>query len=245
MAEFLAGLRYSVSGFGLLGRPGIRIYVLIPLLVNSVLFTLTIVYGTSRFSRLLDQLITHWAWLKWVTWLLWPLFLLLMLGFVFFCFSMLANLIAAPFNGRLATAVEQELTGAPNPESAASVGVIAETINAVRSEAEKIRYFLLRGVPLLVLFLIPVIQLAAPLIWFIYAAWMIALEYLEIPLGNRGMLFPQVRTLAKANRNIVLGYGTGILLLTMMPGVNLMVMPIAVSGATKMALERLFGNNKS
>lgn len=245
MAGFLAGLRYSLSGFGLLGRPGIRTYVFIPLLINSVLFASTIVYGTTRFGNFLEQLTQQWAWLEWITWLLWPLFLLLMLGFVFFCFSILANLIAAPFNGMLATAVEQNLTGNTMRGTTDSVSLVAETISAVRSEAEKIRYFLSRGLPLLILFLIPVIQLAAPLIWFIYAAWMIALEYLEIPLGNRGMLFPQVRTLAKANRNIVLGYGTGILLVTMMPGLNLMVMPIAVSGATKMALERLAGNDKS
>ena len=211
-------------------------FALISLLINAVIFTLTIVYGTSRFNQLLNYLTQQWAWLEWFTWLLWPLFLLLMLAFVFFAFTDLANLIAAPFNGGLSEAVEEVLTRVPIRKSGEPDSFLKEALTSIRSEAEKIRYILLQCLPLLILFMIPVIQLAAPFVWFMYAAWMIALEYIEIPLGNRGMLFPQIPSLASENRTLVLGYGAGILLLTMLPGINLMIMPMAVSDATKMVL---------
>jgi CysZ protein len=79
----------------------------------------------------------------------------------------------------------------------------------------------------------------APLLWFLLAAWMMAVEYLEYPLGNHGMSFPQVRRLVAANRKLAMGYGAGIIALTMVPGINFIVMPVAVCGATRMYLDRL------
>jgi len=239
MADFISGLRYALSGFGLLTRPGIRLYALLPLLINLILFVLAIVYGASQFNALLTRLTEQWEWIEWLRWLLWPLFLLLMLGFVFFCFSILANILAAPLNGYLSSAVERTL-GSVSLHNQISTRSFPQQFEAeIRSELVKMRFFFVRGLPLLLLFVVPIVQLLAPIVWFIYAAWMIALEYLEIPLGNRGLLFPQVLGIASQNRRLVLGFGTGVLLMTMMPGINLMIMPVAVSGATKLALEKL------
>ena len=238
MADFITGLRYALSGFTLLTRSGIRLYALLPLLINLVLFVLAITYGTSQFNALLNRLTEQWAWLEWLGWLLWPLFLLLMLGFVFFCFSILANILAAPLNGYLSTAVERHL-GASGTNLTPTTRFTQQIQAGLRSEMVKMRFFFVRGLPLLLLFVIPIVQLLAPVVWFIYAAWMIALEYLEIPLGNRGLLFPQVVGIAGQNRRLLLGFGTGVLLMTMMPGINLMIMPVAISGATKLALEKL------
>lgn len=225
----------------MLGHPATRTIMLTPLMINIVLFALIIFYGTNLFSELLNWLIQQWAWLAWFTWLIWPLFLLLMLGIVFFSFTVVANLIAAPFNGHLASAVERALgVSAVNTEKPGT-GILDELRGSVGSELEKMQFFFVRGVPLLFLFIVPVLQLAAPLLWFIYAIWMIALEYIEIPLGNHGSTFAEVRTLAADSRSLVLGFGCGVLVLTMVPGLNLVVIPVAVAGATRMTLERLSG----
>lgn len=239
MADFLNGFRYALGGFRLLGHPAIRTIMLTPLMINIVLFALIIVYGTNVFSELLNGLIQQWAWLAWFTWLIWPLFLLLLLGIVFFSFTVVANLIAAPFNGYLATAVEGALGVTNSKAVPPSAGLVMEFRSAMGSELEKMQFFFVRGVPLLFLFVIPVLQLVAPLLWFIYAIWMIALEYIEIPLGNHGNSFADVRALASDSRSLVLGFGCGVLVLTMLPGLNLVVIPVAVAGATRMTLERL------
>lgn len=215
--------------------------MLTPLLINIVLFTLIIIYGTNLFSELLNWLIQQWAWLAWFTWLIWPLFLLLLLGIVFFSFTVVANLIAAPFNGYLSYAVERALGVAAIPVEQPGPGLTVEIRRAVGSELKKMQFFFVRGLPLLFLFVIPVLQLVAPLLWFIYAIWMIALEYIEIPLGNHGNTFAEVRELAADSRSLVLGFGCGVLVLTMLPGLNLVVIPVAVAGATRMTLERLSG----
>ncbi len=51
------------------------------------------------------------AWASFVEWLLWPLFVLLLLAIIFFTFTMLPNLVAAPFNGFLAEKVEVMVRG--------------------------------------------------------------------------------------------------------------------------------------
>ena len=54
-------------------------------------------------------------------------------------------------------------------------------------------YFLLRAIPLLLLFFIPVVNIAAPFIWAAFGAWMLALQYLDYPLGNHGIDFSEQR----------------------------------------------------
>ena len=56
------------------------------------------------------------AWLDWLRYLLWPLFVLTAVLLVFYTFSLLTNLIAAPFNGLLAEAVEK-LAAGPGEQS--------------------------------------------------------------------------------------------------------------------------------
>jgi CysZ protein len=98
---------------------------------------------------------------------------------------------------------------------------------------------MVRTIPLLMLFIVPFLQILAPLIWVLFAAWVMALEYLEYPLGNHGKEFREVRRIIAGRRPLSLGFGLGVSLLTMIPLLNVIAMPVAVSGATKMYMEKL------
>ena len=231
MTDFLTGAKYAFSGFGLIGKPGVRLYVLLPLVINTLLFSLVIVYGAGRMEDFINRLIAQWAWLEWFTWLLWPFFVVISLIVVFFCFSIVANLIGAPFNGFLAAATESRLTGTAGSDTGR--GLIVEMGMALKSEFGKFLYFVIRAVPLLLLLLIPVI---GPVIWFFFGAWMMALEYLDYPMGNHGLFFPDIRARLREKRALAMGFGSGVLLLTMLPGLNFIAMPVAVAGATRLYL---------
>jgi CysZ protein len=242
LSEFITGIIYCLSGFRLITRPGIRLYILIPLFINTVLFSIIIYLGISEFSELVLRIEQQWKWLAWIGWLLWPIFFIIMVTLVFFCFAVVANLIAAPFNGLLAEAVEIDLlkqsasmTSGP-PVTNMSLTIILRSIS---SEVRKFSYIMLRTIPLLLLFVIPVVQVLAPFIWIIFAAWVMALEYLEYPLGNHGKEFRQVRTVVASQTKLCMGFGLGVSFLTIIPVINFIAMPVAVSGATKMYLERL------
>jgi CysZ protein len=226
-----------IDGFRLILRPGVRLYVFVPLLINALLFAGAIVFGAGAVGDLSSQLSSQWAWADWVVWLLWPLFIAVVLLVGFFFFSVIANLLGAPFNGFLSEAVERSLTGTAPPGSGLTLP--GEIVEALRTEAGKFLYFGSRAVPLLVLFLIPFVQVVAPFLWVLLGAWMMALEYLEYPLNNHGRLFPEVRALLRQRRGLALGFGAAVLLLTLIPVLNFVAMPVAVAGATRLCVERL------
>jgi CysZ protein len=237
MQDLVRGFKYTLSGFGLITRPGVRLYVLIPLMINAILFAAVISYGVHALNEFISSSLTGW-W-EWLRWLLWPLFVIISLTVVFFCFSIVANLIASPFNGFLAEAVEATLTGTRPADSGGLAKLPMEIKRAVKSETVKIIYFLLRAVPLIVLFFIPFVNFAAPFLWILFGAWMLALEYLDFPTGNHGIIFPELRNMMKGRRQLAFGFGLGVMLLTMIPVINFIAIPVAVCGATRLWVEQI------
>ena len=237
MQDFISGFRYSFKGFGLIVKPGIRLYVLVPLLINTVLFAAVITYGAHLLNEFIESFLTGW-W-EWLRWLLWPVFVVVTLTIVFFCFSIIANLISSPFNGFLAEATEIYITGNIPQESTGFRQLPNEIKKAVISESRKFLYFIIRAVPLLILFFIPLVNFTAPFFWFLFGAWMLALEYVDFPMGNHGILFPELRKILKSKRQLAFGFGLGVMLLTFIPVINFIALPVAVCGATKMWVDRL------
>jgi CysZ protein len=150
---------------------------------------------------------------------------------VFYGFSILTNLLAAPFNGMLAEAVEQQLTGQPI-ETGGWRALARDIIPSLYSELRKLLYFALRAVPLGLLFLIPGINVAAPFLWALFSAWMLTIEYMDYPMANHLLHFARQRQLLRGRRLLAYGFGGGTLLLTLIPFVNFIAMPAAVAGAT-------------
>jgi CysZ protein len=235
--QFTRGARYVARGFKLINLPGIRRYVIIPILINLALFGAATWYGIDRFEAFLDWLLPRW--LDWVRWILWPLFALTTLLIVFYTFTLLANLIGAPFNGLLAERLEARLTGRPAPDSQGTGYLVRSGLIAVVSELRKLGYMLARTIPLLILFLIPGLNVLAPFAWLAFSAWMLALEYVDAPMGNHDLTFHDGRRLLGENRPLALGFGGAVLMMTSFPVLNFIAMPVAVAGATALWVERL------
>lgn len=236
----LDGAGYLMRGLGLIAKPGLRPFVVIPLMVNIVVFSLLIWLGVDQFEVLMDRFLpSNDSWLAWLRWLLWPLFAIALVLIVFYTFTVIANLIAAPFNGLLAEKVERYL-GGEMPRQPGGIGqVMQDLLPALLSELRKMLYFLLRAIPLLILFLIPVLNLAAPFLWIAFSAWFMALEYGDYPMANHGLNFKEQHQRLKKTRLTALAFGGGLTLMMMVPLLNLIAMPAAVAGATVFWHERL------
>lgn len=228
--NLLSGVEYLVQGLKLILRPGLRRYLIIPLSVNTAIFAIVIWIGIDQFELLLDRFLPETSWLHYFRWLAWPLLTFTLVLVLFYTFTAIANLLAAPFNGILAAKAEQLLTGSAPPDSPDNwvTGIVPGLV----SEFRKLIYFLVRAVPLLLLFLVPIVQLAAPFLWILFNAWFFALEYLDYPLSNHGMNFGQQRQWAKKSRMAAFGFGGAVTLLMVIPVLNFAVMPAAVAGAT-------------
>jgi len=114
MSNPFTGIGYFFQGLRLIVQPSLRLYVMIPLLINICLFAGIIWFGANQFEVFMNWLMPELPeWLQWSEWLLWIVFSIAALLITFYVFSLLANVIASPFNGMLAEAVELHLTHQP------------------------------------------------------------------------------------------------------------------------------------
>ncbi len=219
---------YAVScffqGVQLLGKSELRKYLLIPILINLVLYSSALYFGYSYISELVSQFIP--TWLSWLEWLIWPLFFVCFLAIGFFTFTLLANLMAAPFYSQLSAKTWSLLSGERN-------AVIDQNIaKAVWAEVKRMGYIFSRMIPLLIISIIPGINLIAPFLWALFGAWCMGLEFMAYPQENKGILFSQQKQQAKTKRMSVLSFGGFVIAGLSIPIVNLIVAPAAVIGAT-------------
>lgn len=231
MISFIKGFFDCFSGFGLVFKSGIKRFVLIPFIINLGLFSLAAKLLSDQLDIWLEKLLP--TWLGWLEWLIWPLFAIAMFLIVFYTFTVIANLISAPFNSVLSAKIEAQLTG-KRPEDINSDKFIKLMARTLKSETQKILYAIKWFIPLVIATLIPGLNIIAPFLWILFAAWFFALEYSDYPLANRGQFFDEVKLYNQKNRMRTLGFGTGVFIMTSIPVVNFFAMPVAVAGATKL-----------
>lgn len=240
MRDFLTGLSAVLEGLRLIRQPALRRFAVVPLLVNSVLFTVLLFVAVNGFDRLVDQLLGVLPdWLHWLQYLLWPLFALATLLILIYSFTLLANLIAAPFNGMLAEATERHLTGQSLEQIGNWRALLRDIGPSLLSELHKLGYFAARALPLLLLFVVPLLNFAAPILWTVFSAWMIAAEFVDYPMGNHGLKFHAQRPRLQGRRLLMLGFGLGVFGLMLIPVANFVAMPAAVAGATALWVREL------
>ena len=231
MKDLSSGPGYLIQGFTLLRKPGLRRFVLMPLLINILLFGGLVWWAYGWVEGASEYLIGKLPeWLHWLRHVVVPVFVLTSLVVIFYGFSILANLIAAPFNGLLAEAVECHLTGKTLQGDWRQL--LRDILPSIFSELRKLLYFLLRAVPLLLLLLIPVFNIAGSVLWVLFSAWMMTVQYIDYPMANHQLFFKEQRARLRKRPLLAWSFGGLVMACTMIPVVNFFVMPAAVAGAT-------------
>ena len=233
MPPVLSGPQYLRQGLSLVLSPGLRLFVLLPLLVNLIVFAVLIVLAVQQFGQWVDYFMPSLPdWLAFLEYLLWPLFVALVLLIVFFTFTLLANLIAAPFNGFLAEKVEVVVRG-EDPFPTFSWGELAAMVpRTLGRELRKLAYFLPRALALLILSLIPGVNVLAAPLWLLFGIWMMAVQYIDYPADNNKLGWNEMLDWLRARRWQSLGFGGITYAALLVPGLNILMMPAAVAGAT-------------
>ena len=236
----ITGAAYFISGLSLINTNGVRRYVFIPLLINIIIFSAGLWFAIEQFDIFIEWALADLpSWLSWLEWIMWPLFALTFYGLVFFGFTIIANIIAAPFNGPLAAAVERHLLGIQETNNNKTIS--QEIKDSIINELVKLKYSLYLTMPMaflsLISFAFPLIAPAVAVLWMVYTIWVLTLEYADFPMANHGMTFRDIKIKLASKRVLSLGFGSLVLLATLIPFINFLVMPVAVAGATKMYLE--------
>jgi CysZ protein len=169
-------------------------------------------------------------------WIIWTFITGLTTIVVFFTFTPIANIVAAPFNALLAERIEAVLTGKPLESNTRFIEI---AISSIRSQLGKLIYIMLWSIGLLLISFIPVINFIAPFLWIVFGSWLLSLEYFDYPMGNHDLSFADQKKRLSQHRGLTLGFGGSVMVLTTIPLINFVVMPLAVAGATIIWVEQL------
>jgi CysZ protein len=232
----LPSFLYAFKGLALISRAPYRTWATAPLIINAFVFSALAAVLFTYLGSWLDAVVPRGGWLEYLRWLVWPLAAATAALAGLVGAALVGNLIAAPFNERLAARILVELgtTGL-----AAPVAPFTRTAaRAVTDELRKAGYLAGRVLLVLPLFLIPGVNVVAPVAWFLLTSWLLALEYADYPLTLRGVPLAEQRRLLRSNRLTALGFGAGVMVLLLIPVVNFAAIPAAVAGATLLWADR-------
>ncbi len=229
-------MHYFFQGLSLLTTKGLRRYVLIPLSINLLLFAAAFFYLLQQVQGWVDTLMSFVPeFLAFLEYLLWPLLVLSTVLTLAFSFTMIANFIAAPFNALLSEKVELHLTGQALPEQ--TLGAFMQDVpRMLGREWTKFVYCFPRALVFLVLFFM--LPLIGQLLWFLFTSWMMAIQYCDYAYDNHKVPFDRMRQQLRADLTGSYGFGITVSIASMVPFLNLLVMPVAVCGGTAMWVDR-------
>jgi len=224
------GAGYLFKGFELIRLKGIRRFVLIPLLINLIFFSLAFYFMFTELEHYITMLM-QWlpSWLNWLSVVIWPLAVITILIIFSFVFSTAANWLAAPFNGLLSEKIESILLGRSAP-SGGMMDVIKDVPRTLGREWIKLVYYIPRAIGFFILmWILPVI---GQIIWFLFVAWMMAVQYKDYPFDNHKIPFQTMKQALKKRQGLSYSFGISVAIFSMIPIVNLVIMPVAICGAT-------------
>lgn len=231
----LKGIDYLWLGFTLIFKKELRLYVIMPLFINILLFIGMFTIGIHFFHEL-TVWINHFLpkWLHWLQWLLWIIFGLLIFTLYAYTFTLLTNLIGTPFNAFLSEKVELYLTRELSTAQSTWAEIIKSLPRSLGRQFQLLFYYLTRALLLLLLTFIPIVHIFVVIAWFLFTAWMLTVQYIDYPMDNHHISFKQLRQSIVQRKLLTLSFGISTLFLIYIPIINLFAMPAAVAGATAM-----------
>lgn len=244
LSSLFKGVEYLAEGRRLTQLPAIRPFVWVPLIINMALFSFATYYAVSWIYQVVQGLNFNYDFVSWLDWLEpivaglagffgWVLIVagaLLVLFVVGSMFTMATHLVSSPFLGLLAEKVEASLhTPAFREQTLSQLA-----LRTILRELRKLFYWLSRAAVLsvitLILWFIPGLNVINPIVWYVFGAWVMAMQYVDIAADNNGLGFPELLALLRRHRMEAFGFGGAVMLVTSIPVLNLFVVPVAVAG---------------
>ena len=224
------GIQCFFEGFKLVRQPGIRPYVIIPLIINIVILSAVIAYCNTQYDAWMLAL-TSWLpdWLQFLSWLVALIAGIIVFAVGIYLFSIVANIIASPFNAVLSEKIEERLTGSKVGQP---INPMLIVVRSVGRELKKLIYFLPRFLGLFILSIIPVVNAIAPFAWVIFGGWMMAIQYADYAADNNQISFEDLRRRLERTPFQAILFGVIVYFLVAIPIINLILIPVAVAGGT-------------
>jgi len=221
-------------------NPRLVQYILIPFLINTIVFSAAVYLGLDFFGSTVVEYIPQgdaWYWSV-LYWFLWVVAVLLTAVLVFFSFTVVGNLLASPFNDLLSERTEEVLSGSRNDEPFALKRFFRDALSTVLLEAKKLWVFVMIMVLILPLNLLPG---AGNTLYTVLAIgltlYFLCFEYLGFVLVRKRQFFREQKKYISARKFLMLGFSCGVMAILAIPFFQLLCIPLAVIGVTRLWCE--------
>jgi CysZ protein len=226
-------------------------WVVVPFVLNLAAFALAMAVFVANldslagpFERLLDVPEPK-AWYGYVVagplWLLAALVRAVLLAglalAIYFGFTLLGGVIAAPFLDVLSERVERLASGRELEHERGVTALLRRAARSAREEAKRAAFFFSVELALLLVGLVPGLQPVAAAASLLFAALFMPLLYTGFALDRRGVRFAVRRRWILRHRIEMFSFGAFALALYAVPGLSFLCLPWLVSAGTLLVLE--------
>ncbi len=237
LTNFSKGFFYPFrAGRFILKHPRLYKFVIIPFLINALVFTLAVYFGLDFFNETVVGLIPQgeaWYWLT-LYYVLWVVAVLATAVLVFFTFTVVGNLIASPFNDLLSERTEESLVGQKHEEPFSMRAFLIDARRTLWEESKKMLAFLLcMGLLLLLNFIPGIGSLIYSCLAILLTLFFLSVEYTGYVFGRKRGTFKDQRRFISSRKFLMLGFSTGILAILAIPFLQFLCIPVGVVGATQ------------
>lgn len=241
MRDLARGFRYPFASFGFLREhPRLIGYILIPVTINLLVFGGVVYFGLEALDHFVRQWLPQgdaWYWAL-LNYLLWLLVSGIVAVVIFFTFVLVGSIIAAPFNDLLSEKTEAVVRGR-GAEAPFRLGVfLRETLRTMFEEVRRLGAFAVGMIGILLLNVIPGVgQVLAAVLSFLFLLYFLVIDYTGFVLNRWQLNFREQRAYIRSRRPLMFGFGLGVFCLVSIPFLQLMAIPLAVIGATRLCCE--------
>lgn len=236
IAGFARGFSYPLRALRFFRQnPKMLRYVAIPFVINLLIFSATVYFGFGWF----DWAIAHYApgtdvWYGVILYYLaWVIALMMTLVISFFSFTIVGNLVAAPFNEFLSERTEVMARGTQDEQALSAGLILKEARYAIFYELKKMAFFILCMLMLLAINFIPLVgAMVYALLMPLFTLFFLGVEYMAFVTMRKHYSFAQLRRYLFKRPLLMAGFSCSIFVLLAIPFVQLFCIPLAVVGAT-------------
>lgn len=228
---------YLIQGMKLALSKDCRLYIIIPIIINLILMSIV---GYFLFANIKDWIFQMVGllpdFLVFLAYILSAILAILIIFVSCYFFSTIATIIASPFYGLLADKIEMKLNGTAS-EDMGFIDILKDVPRIFKRELQKQIFFLPLAVVCIILTIIPVINLIAPILWFLLTSWMGCLQYCDYAYDNHKIPFTLMKKDLKENSLPTFTFGAVVAVALSIPIFNILVPPAAVCAGTCYYLE--------
>jgi len=241
VSKFVHGFLCPFRSFGFIRRnPVLYKFIITPLLINIITFSLVIYFGMGSFFDLVMSRLPQgdaWYWLV-LHYFVVAVAILVVLVLVFFTFAVVGSLISSPFNDILSERTEMLLMGKESDQAFSFTVFVSDGWRALVLESKKIGVFLVGMCVLLLLHLIPIVGSALyPLLSVGWTIFFLVTEYTGYVFSRKRYDFPTQRQKVFQHFTLMSGFGIGLFCVLAIPFFQFLCIPLGVVGAVRLLHE--------